>query len=117
MSRDLIYSLRKKDFIVQPFKGSGAGGQHRNKNSTAIRIIHLESGAKGESQELKSQHQNKKLAFERLVESKEFQIWHKRKIAESLLDKEKLQKKVDDWMKPDNMKVEYYDPNNNLGGK
>ena len=73
MSREKLFSLTKKDFEIQTFKGSGPGGQHRNKNETAVRIKHKDSGAVGESQEMKSQYQNKELAFKRLVNSEKFQ--------------------------------------------
>lgn len=110
MSRELIYRLTKKDFILKPFKGSGPGGQHRNKNSTAIRITHPDSGAVGECSEHKSQLQNKKVAFRRLVDSKKFKIWHTRKVYE--FDKKKsIEQEVDEMMKPEFIKVEVKDEN------
>jgi protein subunit release factor B len=47
-----------------------------------VRIVHRESGAVGESRTERSQHQNKKYAFRRLVASGKFQVWLKRKIFE-----------------------------------
>jgi protein subunit release factor B len=72
--KEHLFSVTKNDFEIQHFKGSGPGGQSRNKNSTAVRIKHKESGAIGESQEMKSQYQNKLKAFDRLVNSNLFQI-------------------------------------------
>ena len=72
--KEHLFSITKKDFDVQHFKGSGPGGQSKNKNATAVRIKHKESGAVGESQEMKSQYQNKILAFDRLTKSTDFQI-------------------------------------------
>ena len=109
--KEKLFSLTKKDFIVQPFKGSGPGGQHRNKNATAIRIIHPDSGAVGESQKHKSQLQNKKEAFKNLVNTAEFKKWHRIKVAELLRDKEQQKKEWDRWMHPVNFKVETYDSN------
>ena len=108
MSKDVLFSLTKKDFIIQTFRGSGAGGQHRNKRNTGIRIIHPESGAKGEATEERSQKMNKEMAFKRLVESDKFKIWHKKKVAELLKDKEEKDNTWDYWMKPENFKVEVY---------
>jgi protein subunit release factor B len=69
--KELLFSLSKSkgDFIVQPFIGSGKGGQNRNKVMTACRIIHPESGAISECQEERSFEQNKKKAFERLMDA------------------------------------------------
>lgn len=103
--KEVIYSLSKKDFIVQPFKGSGAGGQHRNKVSTAIRIKHAESGAIGECQEHKSQLQNRKVAFRRLIAHPKFKIWHAKKVRE--FDRNKtIEQEVEEAMVPTNLKVE-----------
>ena len=61
------HDVTKKDLKITFFKGSGAGGQHRNKNSTACRIVHIPTGLAAESQEYKSQKQNIKAAFDRLA--------------------------------------------------
>ena len=54
--------LTKKDFKVDWFSGTGAGGQHRNKHQNCCRITHIESGisAVGTSKERVS---NQKSAF------------------------------------------------------
>lgn len=76
-NRQLLFSVKKNDLIFQFFRGSGAGGQHRNKKDTACRCIHKESGAIGTASEFKSQHQNKKTAFTRMARSDTFQKWAK----------------------------------------
>jgi protein subunit release factor B len=67
--------LTKKDLKITPIRGSGPGGQHRNKNYTGIRISHGESGATGEATDSKSQDKNLTNAFKRLIDSAEFQAW------------------------------------------
>lgn len=47
-------------------RSSGAGGQHVNKVSSAIRATHVPTGIAVVSMDSRSQHQNKKLATERL---------------------------------------------------
>ena len=59
--------LTKKDFIVDYFSGTGAGGQHRNKHMNCCRITHKDTGLSASSQEHKSQLQNKKTAFRKLA--------------------------------------------------
>jgi hypothetical protein len=73
--RKLIFSVTLKDCDVQEFRAGGPGGQNQNKRNTGIRIIHRESGARGESREQRSQLQNKRAAFKRMVESPAFKIW------------------------------------------
>jgi hypothetical protein len=63
------------DCEVQHFRSGGAGGQNQNKRDTGTRIIHHPSGARGESREERSQLQNKKAAFRRMIDSKEFKLW------------------------------------------
>lgn len=77
--KELLYSLSKEkgDFIIQPFKGSGKGGQKRNKTMSCARIIHPASGSVSECQEERSFDQNKKKAFKRLIQSDKFQQWHR----------------------------------------
>jgi hypothetical protein len=50
---------------VDVFRGSGPGGQKRNKTETAIRVRH-ESGISGQSDKTRSQHQNRALALRQL---------------------------------------------------
>lgn len=51
---------------VKRTRGSGPGGQHRNKVETAIVIAHISTGIKGQASERRSQHANREIALERL---------------------------------------------------
>lgn len=77
VERKLIVSITRKDCTRQTFRGSGPGGQHRNKRDTGVRWIHPPSGARGEASEMKSQHQNEKVAWRRMAESPEMSLWLK----------------------------------------
>jgi protein subunit release factor B len=105
---EYLFSISRKDFKVQTFRGSGAGGQHRNKTDSAVRIIHKPSGAVGESQSERSQHQNKKIALHRLAENKKFLIWVKIEAAK-YMGGESIEDKVERLMNPSNLKIEVKD--------
>jgi protein subunit release factor B len=108
--RNLLFSITKKDFTIQTFKSGGKGGQHQNTTDSGVRIIHKESGAVGISRDGRSQHQNKKTAFERLTKSGKFKIWISRKVSEIDLGKS-IEQQVEEDMKPHNLKVEVKDDN------
>jgi len=57
----------ESDIHYQAMRSSGAGGQHVNKVSSAIRATHIQSGISTVSMDSRSQHQNKKTARERLI--------------------------------------------------
>lgn len=112
-TKELLFSITKKDFKVDYYKGSGAGGQNRNKRETTVRITHIESNAIGECCEQRNQAQNKKIAFNRLINSEKFQVWFKKKCGIEMLSKEekrRIEEKVDKLMREENLKIEYYEP-------
>ena len=59
--------LTKKDFKLEWFSGSGAGGQHRNKHQNCCRITHIESGITTTGQNSRSRVENQRDAFTRLA--------------------------------------------------
>lgn len=59
--------ISDKDISFQAMRSSGAGGQHVNKVSSAVRATHIPTGISVVCQDSRSQHQNKKLATERLL--------------------------------------------------
>lgn len=67
MTRELLWSVGKKDLRVDTFRAGGKGGQHQNATDSGVRITPVETGLSAESREFKSQHQNKGAAFRKLV--------------------------------------------------
>lgn len=110
MKKELLFSLTKKDFEIQTFKSGGKGGQHQNTTDSGVRIVHRESGAVGESRSERSQQQNKKIAFRRLLEHPKWKSWFKIKCSKELMTKEMeefLEKKVELMMNEANLKIEH----------
>lgn len=62
-----LSDIDTKYITYQTLRSSGAGGQHVNKTETAVRAIHAPSGLSVTASDQRSQHQNKKLATERLL--------------------------------------------------
>ncbi len=60
--------LDERDVEYQAIRSSGSGGQHINKVSSAVRATHVPTGLQVLAQDSRSQHQNKKLALQRLHE-------------------------------------------------
>jgi len=60
--------LNNKDIEIRITKGSGPGGQHKNKVETCVIITHLPTGLKEKCQDSRSQLKNIELAKERLEE-------------------------------------------------
>jgi protein subunit release factor A len=73
--KEKISTVTKKDCDWEFFRSTGAGGQHRDKTSNACRVRHNPSGAVGTCQDYREQSRNRREAFIRMVESKEFRLW------------------------------------------
>lgn len=69
-------AFHEKDVQYQAMRSSGAGGQHVNKVSSAIRATHIPTGIAVVAMDSRSQHQNKKLATERLKQKIEENNWN-----------------------------------------
>ena len=62
--RDIL----EREVEIDVFRASGPGGQHVNRTESAVRLTHRPSGVVVVAQDSPSQHRNRDIAFERLIE-------------------------------------------------
>ena len=75
--RQLLFSVTVNDCDWSYTRGTGNGGQKKNKTSSAVHCSHRPSGAHGYSEASRSQLDNRRDAFRKMTESTEFQRWLK----------------------------------------
>jgi len=109
MEKELLFSVTAKDCDWNYYRGSGKGGQKKNKTSNCARCTHRVSEAVGKSEKGRSKEHNRREAFLRMIETDKFKTWHRIEVARRLGDLEKIEKKVNQEMKKIKIEVKSED--------
>lgn len=102
--KQLLFSVTASDCDWSFSRGTGKGGQAKNRCNSAVHCIHRPSGAHGYSEESRSQRENKQSAFRKMAESKEFKAWNKLEVARKTGQLYDIEQEVDRQMR--NIKIE-----------
>lgn len=104
--RKRLFTVTAKDCVWAYSRGSGAGGQKRNKTSSAARCTHEASGAMGYAEDTRSQSQNRQIAFGRMARTKRFQEWLRVECARVTGVDLQMREEVERQCRPGNLRVE-----------
>jgi peptide chain release factor 2 len=89
VNEEINIDVREEDIRMDVFRASGAGGQHVNKTSSAVRLTHIPSGIVVASQQERSQFKNRATAM-KMLKNKLYQAEvERRQAAKAELDAEK----------------------------
>ena len=110
MARELLFKVTRADFDETHYRGSGNGGQHRDKTSSGVRLVHRASGALGKAADSRDQPANRTAAFKRLRETTEWRLWFNEMCLVSQ-GRKSVQQQVEEAMAPENIVTQVLEDN------
>lgn len=109
MGKQKLFSVTAKDCRWDYYKGSGKGGQKRNKTENCVRCTHVASGAVGKAEQGRSKDQNRRVAFRKMAESEKFKRWHRIEVSRVTGELAAIEERIDRELKnPKVTKIEYF---------
>lgn len=109
MAKELLFTVTANDCDWSYTRGTGKGGQKKNKTSSAVHCMHRPSGAHGYSEASRSQADNKRDAFCKMAATKEFTAWHRIEAARRMGTLATVEEYVEREMNSKNVRVEIKD--------
>jgi len=95
IEEDIDIAIDEKDLAIETYRSSGPGGQHMQKTDSAVRVTHLPTGIVVQSQNERSQHQNKQNVL-KILKAKLYELEQEKKKKE-LSQLYEGQKKKIEW--------------------
>jgi len=78
IEEDIDIAIDEKDLAIETYRSSGPGGQHMQKTDSAVRVTHLPTGIVVQSQNERSQHQNKQNVL-KILKAKLYELEQEKK--------------------------------------
>lgn len=96
--KEKLFSVTASDCRWDFYKGTGSGGQKKNKTENCCRCTHIASGAVATSESGRSKEHNKKQAFLKMSKTPVFISWIKAEILRKTGEAEDVEKKVENQL-------------------